>query len=247
MGILLVLVACQDTVGGACAEVPSLEVSRWPVVLRVDQNGNIDLSLMAEIGTRFGAIAIGDPIPLVRNDRVLMIIENRNLPEHQQRTIYCINMGRSMRVTTNGTTVIDVSSRGYVLIDVTDADVDSIEIYDGNIVEFDGASNAPLCGGRLSGFMSGDQAQVDIDTTSSEPRPKLYLDYTHYGDPNQGLAFMRDGDVLTLVDGPYCHRDRWFWQVESTIFASDTRGLDVWAQETGSLEVYFCPIGVAAC
>ncbi len=244
---LFLLVACTSTELGACSQTPSVTWTKWPVRLQVDQTENVDFSLNPSLRTPYGTFSISDPIPLISSNRVLLIIENRSLPAHQQRIAYCLNLGRSIRVVTNGTTVIDVNSNGYVLIDVTESSIDTIEIYDTNIIEFDTDSNLPICGGIMSSFRVGDQANVDIDLSSSQPRPKIYTHYTHHGNSNEALANLQQNDVLTLVDGPYCYRNIWFWQINSTILARDFRNIDAWVAEAAPHDRYLCPISMSSC
>jgi hypothetical protein len=249
MLILLVLLpACDPVETGPCSDkTPSITWSAYPLRLRVDINGNIDFSVIPGISTPLGTFSIGDPIPLISSNRVLLIIENRNFPAHRQRILYCINLGRSIRVITDGRTTIDVSSEGYVLIDITESRVETIEIYDTNIIPFD-PDNKPLCGGSSSMFLIGEQAIVHLDQTSAnQRRPRIYTHYSNSGDPNHALYLLQDNDVLELLDGPICYNHRWFWQIRSTELARELRNIEAWVMEAAPEDHYLCPLELPDC
>jgi hypothetical protein len=250
---IITLIACISIFLSSCGAPDGcggkkmvVSPSMLPIRLSVDQSGDIDVSLVAGIVTPIGSVSISHPLTPPDDQEIYLIIQNRNLPEHQQQIVYKVCLSRNIKVTTNGKTVIAINQY-RVVIDVTESVVETIEIWDENITPFTVAG--PTCGGIPTSFIIGDEAKISLNpgyTISTAPRYYASVQAAATKNNNGAHAFLKDGDVVRMISGPICMNNQWLWQIESRHLGR-MPNIQVWVAEATPLDRYLCPPSNPRC
>jgi hypothetical protein len=95
-----------------------------PVRLVIDPSG-VSIEGDASIVTPIGTFSVGASVPLVESNEIMVILRDRNRGKDEA---YRVHSGRNVSVLTNGRTAITIGADGVVVVDVTDGQVQTVEI-----------------------------------------------------------------------------------------------------------------------
>jgi hypothetical protein len=126
--ILALLISVVASLLIGCSTSVSYKPPLLPVKLVIDNAGNISVVGEVSIVTFIGEFSIGAEYTINSEpDSILVIIRDRNKSSHGLDTIYRVRSnGDELTVVLNGETTVQVANN-QVLIDITNADVKSIE------------------------------------------------------------------------------------------------------------------------